>query len=74
MNDACIVYYTMLGPEDDITKEYKYFKQFARYLMGPIKIAVFRLTPESDKKQFRVGKVEAGKPELRYYPNEVKGD
>lgn len=76
MNDACMVYFTTLGAEEEITKEYKYFKQLARKLMGPIKVAVFRMSPEAAnfkdlKKEFRVGKLDAGKPELRYYPNEA---
>lgn len=79
INDACVVYFTTLGAEEDITKEYKYYKQLARHLMGPIKMAAFRLKPDADdfqdlKKAYRVGKVEAGKPELRYYPNEITGE
>lgn len=47
-------------------------------MKGPVKTMVFRMQPDDEKyselkKQFRVPKLAAGKPDLRYYPNEATG-
>lgn len=78
MNDAAMVYFTTLGADEDVAKEYKYFKQLTLQLLGPVKTMVFRMSPDAEnyqelKKQFRVPKLDVGKPDLRYYPNEVTG-
>lgn len=43
LNDACAVYYTTLGADEDVTKEYKYFSQLSLHLAGPVKMVVFRM-------------------------------
>lgn len=77
--DAVVVYFTTLGEKEDITKEYKYYKSLAKRLMGPIKVTVFRMAADAPnfgelKKDYRVGKLAAGRPDLRYFPNEATGD
>ena len=76
--DGCIVYFTTLAKDQVVSKEYKYYNLLLKHFLGPIRVATFRLHPDNEnyetlKKQFKVSKLEVGKPELRYYPNEVAG-
>lgn len=46
--------------------------------MGPVKVMVFRIQTDVEnyselKKQYKVPKLDVGKPDLRYYPNEATG-
>ena len=76
--EGCVVYFTTLDKDQVIAKEYRYYNQLIRQLLGPIKLATFRMDPNDPnfkelKKQYKVTKLDVGKPELRYYPNEQKG-
>ena len=42
-NDSWVVYFTALGQDQPISKEYKFFKKLVRQFMGPVKIGVFRI-------------------------------
>lgn len=80
-NDACLVYYTTLKEGEDLKKEYKEFGKLERELSGALKFLVFRMVDSGEsgnfadlKKEYKVSALSAGKPVIRFYPNEIKGD
>ena len=49
----------------------------AREIEGAMRLFVYRVTEENIsaiKKEYRVNEFAKGKPQLRYYPNKMKGD
>lgn len=61
-------------------KEYKEFGRLERELTGALKFSVFRMDSSGEngnfaelKKEYKVGALAAGKPVIRFYPNEIKG-
>jgi hypothetical protein len=80
-NDACLVYFTTQAEGDDLKKEYKEFGRLERELSGAVKLAVFRIDASGEsgnfadlKKEYKVAALNAGKPVIRFYPNEIKGE
>ena len=80
-NDACLVYFTTKAAGEDLKKEYKEFGRLERELSGAIKLAVFRMDSSGEsgsfselKKEYKVAALNAGKPVIRFYPNEIKGE
>ena len=51
INDAVIIYFTTLGPDEDVEKEYKYFMNLLMQFSGPVKTMVFRMSPAADDYQ-----------------------
>jgi hypothetical protein len=78
-NEACVVYFTTLPADVDVMTEYRHFGSLERALKGAIKVGIFRIDPAADdfsqiKKEYKAGSLAAGKPVIRFYPNEVKGE
>lgn len=78
-NEACVVYFTTLPADVDVMTEYRHFGSLERTLKGAIKVGIFRIDPAADdfsqiKKEYKAGSLAAGKPVIRFYPNEVKGE
>lgn len=74
--DGCLVYFTTLESDKDIGKEWKSFKEVSQMIENAIKLQVFRMDPNSEdfvelKKTYKVPKLDAGKPQLRFYPNKI---
>jgi hypothetical protein len=74
-----LVYFTTLDEKADVMTEYKQFNNLERTLQGAVKVAIFRMDPKSEgftklKKEFKAGTLNEGKPVIRFYPNELKGD
>lgn len=79
-DEACLVYFTTLVEGEDLQSEYKEFKKLERDLRGAVKLAVFRMDASGEsgnfselKKEYKVGSLNVGKPVIRFYPNEIKG-
>ena len=76
-----MVYYTTLEAGEDLMSEYKDFQKLERELKGAVKVAVFRMDASGEggsfselKKEYKVGALNPGKPVIRFYPNEIKGE
>lgn len=74
-----MVYFTTLARNDAVESEFKYFNKLIRTFRGVVHFSVFRMDPNSDgfaelAKKYKVGSLAAGKPKLRYYPNQATGD
>ena len=77
--EASVVYFTTLAADKDVMTEYKHFGSLERALKGAIKVAIFRIDANADdfsqlKKDYKAGSLAAGKPVIRFYPNELKGE
>lgn len=42
-----MVYFTTLGKEDDLVKEYVHYNKLVRAISGPVKLATFRFDAEN---------------------------
>lgn len=74
-----MVYFTTLARNEAVESEFKYFNKLIRTFRGVVHFSVFRLDPTADgfqelAKKYKVGSLAAGKPKLRYYPNQATGD
>ena len=74
-----LVYFTTLKAGDDYSKEYWLFNRLLRFLKGIVNIVIYPVdTSASDYEQlmdkYKLGKVAAGKPKVRFYPNKFTGD
>ena len=65
-----LVYFTT-SAEEDLTSEYKYFNKLTRQIQGAVKVGVFRFEKDDAelKKKLKVAGLDAGKPKIRFYPN-----
>jgi len=78
-NEAQMVYYTTLGRNDNVESEFKYFNKLIRTFRGVVNFSVFKMDSSSDgfsalAKKYKVASLSAGKPKLRYYPNQHSGE
>lgn len=74
-----LVYYTTLAKGADISREFPMFNRMLRYYKGILNVVVYNMDPTAANhaelvKKYKLGTVSAGKPKMRFYPNQFKGD